>query len=179
VSTFESGSLEEVAFAVCTAMSNSGVTAVLTGGGAAAFYAPAAYVTHDLDFVLPLAFSGTSATPILELGFTPSSARGMYRHPETPLTLEFLDGPLAVGGDIISAWETVTREAALLYVITPTDSVRDRLAAGIHWNDPNASRQAAEVAKVQPVNLVEVEEWCRLEGGDRVFELFRQFLAGS
>jgi hypothetical protein len=44
--------LDQVAFAVCTAFARAGVVAVLAGGGAAAFYAPAAEMTRDLDFVL-------------------------------------------------------------------------------------------------------------------------------
>ena len=49
--TADSG-LVEVAFAVCTALARAGVTAVLSGGGAATFYAPEAIQSYDLDFIL-------------------------------------------------------------------------------------------------------------------------------
>ena len=39
-------SIEDVAFIVCSAMERAGVTVVLGGGGAATFYAPAAYRTR-------------------------------------------------------------------------------------------------------------------------------------
>jgi hypothetical protein len=45
-------SLVDVAFAVCTALDRDGITAVLTGGSAATFYAPEAYQSEDADFVL-------------------------------------------------------------------------------------------------------------------------------
>jgi hypothetical protein len=46
--------LAEVAFAVCTALERSGFRAVLTGGSAATYYAPEAYQSGDLDFVITL-----------------------------------------------------------------------------------------------------------------------------
>ena len=44
-------SLAELALIVCTALERVGQTAILTGGGAATFYAPEAYQSRDLDFV--------------------------------------------------------------------------------------------------------------------------------
>ena len=44
-------SLVEVATAVCTALEQAGVTAVLTGGSAATFHAPEAYQSSDIDVV--------------------------------------------------------------------------------------------------------------------------------
>ena len=46
--------LTDVAFVVCTALAERGFIAVLTGGSAATFHAPDAYVSRDLDFVLTL-----------------------------------------------------------------------------------------------------------------------------
>ena len=55
--------IEDAAYLVCSAMKNAGVTAVLSGGAAAAIYAPKAYKTQDLDFVLHFAVSMPSANP--------------------------------------------------------------------------------------------------------------------
>lgn len=46
--------LTDVAFAVCTAMDGAGFTVVLTGGSAATYYAPEAYQSRDVDFVITL-----------------------------------------------------------------------------------------------------------------------------
>lgn len=43
--------LAEVATAVCSALDRTGITAVLTGGSAATYYAPEAYQSSDIDFV--------------------------------------------------------------------------------------------------------------------------------
>lgn len=51
-------SLVDVAFAVGTALERAGITAVLTGGSAATFYAPDAYQSSDLDFLITLPRTG-------------------------------------------------------------------------------------------------------------------------
>ena len=96
-------------------------------------------------------FGDKRAISILDLGFEASSVRGTYRHPGTPLTLEFLDGPLAVGGEVVSTWGFgSTLRAKVLHIITPTDCVRDRLAAGIHCGTTLTQRaKEREVAKLR------------------------------
>ncbi len=50
--------LISVAFEVCTALEAAGTTAVLTGGSAATFYAPEAYQSVDIDFVITMRSQG-------------------------------------------------------------------------------------------------------------------------
>lgn len=49
-----SSTIVDVAFAVCTALERAKIIAVLTGGSAATYYAPEAYQSRDLDFVITL-----------------------------------------------------------------------------------------------------------------------------
>ncbi len=63
---------EEVAFEVCSAFDRHKVLAVLVGGGAATYYAPRAYQTKDLDFVLHLEIF---AMPISSYTSSPRSIR--------------------------------------------------------------------------------------------------------
>ena len=51
-----------------------------------------------------------------------------------------------MGDEVILRWDTIRREAQLLNLLTPTDCVRDRLAAAIHWHDASSIHQAAAVA---------------------------------
>jgi len=168
---------EEVAYEVCSAFARKSVVAVLVGGGAATFYAPKAYQTRDLDFVLHLQLFGMpKATILSDLGFTSSDAAGTYEHSEIPYTLEILRGPLAIGEEILSSWDTHTKGELILHVISPTDSVKDRLGHGIHFADLNAVRQAAEVAKLHPIDLGAVRAWCEKEGGLTSYHRFETFL---
>ena len=48
----KNSTLEDVCFAVSGALSAHDMVAVLTGGSAAALYAPQRYMSYDADFVL-------------------------------------------------------------------------------------------------------------------------------
>jgi hypothetical protein len=79
--------LTDVAFAVCTALDEAGITAILTGGSAATFYAPDAYQSSDLDFVITFHSGGDGAGALAALGYRPES--GAYIHSDSPLPIEF------------------------------------------------------------------------------------------
>jgi hypothetical protein len=164
-------SLTDIAFAVSTALDRKGFHAVLTGGSAATYYAPEAYQSGDLDFVITLKGAGGEAA-LSALGFI---RRGdFYRHPRSHLVLEFPKGPLAIGDDLIKAWSTVRRDDEVLYVLLPTDSCRDRLASFLFWNDFSGLEQALAVYRARPseVDLNVIEDWCRREGHSQRFRLF-------
>ena len=162
--------LTDVAFAVCTALDDAGVTAVLTGGSAATFYAPEAYQSVDLDFVITMNASRQGHDVLTALGFV--EAGGVHRHPKTRFTLDFPRGPLAVGDDTISAWNTVHRDGELLHVLSPTDSCRDRLASFLFWNDFSGLEQALAVARAQAVDLPLIKSWCRRERQPQKLDVF-------
>ena len=100
-------SLPDVAFAVCTALHRAGFTVVLTGGSAATFYAPEAYQSKDLDFVVTLKGTAGEAA-LLFLGFERKG--DFYVHEHSPLSLDFPPGPLGIGEDLITSWLTVRRD---------------------------------------------------------------------
>lgn len=134
---------------VCTALDRAGVTAVLTGGSAATYYAPEAYQSSDIDFVA-VRFGNTRTREAVDyqpgaIGFRVD--RDCYRHPDSPYPIEFPPGPLAVGREFLSNWRTVRSAKGILH---PTDSVKDRLAAFIHWHDRSGLSQALAVARAHP-----------------------------
>lgn len=89
-------SLREVAFAVGTVLERAGIEAVLCGGSAATFYAPEAYQSEDLDFVLELGTDGSSVRAALaSLGYRFNN--GLFVHADSHFTVEFPPGPLAIG----------------------------------------------------------------------------------
>ncbi len=168
--------LREVAFAVCTAFDHHGIVAVLSGGGAATIYAPNDYQSRDIDWVTE--WRGHGGQQVLnKLGYVLQGQQ--YVHTSNPFTLDFPPGPLMVGDDEIQKWDTLFEGSQLLHVISPTDSVRDRLAAYLHWNDVPSLEVALAVARHQPIDLPLVEEWCRREGRPDRFEVFRRRLGKS
>jgi len=53
-----------------------------------------------------------------------------------------------------------------LRVVTPTQSIMDRLAAYVHWSDRQALDQAIMVARRQRIDWSALEAWARREAGD-------------
>jgi len=171
-------SLSDVAFAVCTALEKAGITAVLTGGSAATYYAPLAYQSLDLDFVIAMRADGAAGKDTLAaLGYEQSG--DYYTHRANELPLEFVPGPLMVGDDRISVWASETRGAETLYVLTPTDSLRDRLASLLFWNDFSGLEQAIAVFRAQEkkIDLAVVKSWCEREGHGDKYRLFEKRIA--
>ena len=44
--------LADICFAVAQTLDTYGISGILTGGSAAAIYAPQSYISHDADFIL-------------------------------------------------------------------------------------------------------------------------------
>ena len=63
-----------------------------------------------------------------------------------------------------------------LKLFTPTDSVKDRLAAFYHWNDIQSLDQALMVAKEQNIDLIEIKKWSKGEKSIEKFERFQSLL---
>ncbi len=156
-------SLIDVAFAVGTALDRSGFTAVLTGGSAATYHS-GSYQSLDLDFVITLASSNTETFvgALLDIGYRQSDRQ--FRHTSNRYTLDFPRGPLMIGIDEISVWDTHRRDDETLHVLTRTDSVRDRLAAFFHWNDRGSLAIACAVASTGSIDIASIRDWSEREG---------------
>ena len=61
-------------------------------------------------------------------------------------------------------------------IISPTDSVKDRLAAYYFWGDQQSLEQAILVVRSVPVDLESVEDWSLREGKKAEYEEFIQRL---
>jgi hypothetical protein len=130
----EKSSLDDVAFAVCSVLDRSGIAASLTGGSAAAHYAPTVVPSYDADFILPFGPSGGETDALASIGYV-RTPNHYYEHPRSAYTVEFPVGPLMIGSDLVNAWETEQRFEEILHVLAPTDCVRDRFMAFYAWGD--------------------------------------------
>jgi hypothetical protein len=175
----KSSSLADVAFAVCTVLKKSELTGVLAGGSAATYYAPDVYQSRDLDFVITIATARgrkQAGAALIELGYRLSGQT--YIHSSNTFTVEFPPGPLAIGDDLVVKWNTVTQRSEILHVLTPTDSVRDRLLwYYLQPTDRSSLRAAVGVAKREVVDLRAIAKWSSREGFDARFREFESALA--
>lgn len=169
--------LSDVAFAVCTALEDAGEHAVLCGGSAATYYAPDAYQSRDLDFVLRFSARARSIDAALRpLGYE-RAPEALYRHPTISYTVEFPAGPLAIGSETVDTYATETRDTMLLHVYTPTDVVRDRFMHYWAWGDQVALRVSLGVAAVRSadIDMVSITAWTDRElARDAVYDLKRR-----
>jgi len=86
--------------------------------------------------------------------------------------------PVSIGEEVISKLKRLETPYGFLNLLTPTDCVKDRLAAYLHWKDTQALEQAVLVALGNRIDLAKVKAWAATEGGDAAYDRFAEELAG-
>jgi hypothetical protein len=163
--------IKELAALVSEKLRKEGLDSILVGGACVSIYTKNKYQSFDLDFVTHAAIK--EVAPVLaELGFKRESSRHFVR-PDCPFFIEFVAPPAAVGNEPLKGEKKIKTKLGTLVLMTPTDSVKDRLAAYYHWNDQQALEQALMVAKSQKIDFHEIKRWSEQEGHS---EKHRQFL---
>ena len=90
--------------------------------------------------------------------------------------MDILAPPLSIGAEPVRKTATLAVRKMKLKLLTPTDSVKDRLAAYYYWNDLQALEQALLICRYQQVNLSAVRKWSAAEGHLDKFREFRKTL---
>ena len=153
---------EELAGRVCEALRQAGVRVTLTGGACVAIWSNGQYASNDLDFIEEGPVPPRTITRVMAaLGFAKHGRH--YVHPDTPIFVEFPTGPLMVGAERVGQAAERHTGVGRLRLLSPTDCVKDRLAAYFHWNDRQALGQALLVARAQPIDLDKVRRWAKAE----------------
>lgn len=173
--TAPTGDIWPLAFEVSTALTSAGIPAVLTGGAAAMYWSEGSHQSYDLDFVVTMWLQdGTEGRVMEAIGF--ERFRRYWRRDGTEFFVEFPPGPLMVGQDDVRAWATECRGDQTLQILTPTDSVRDRLCAFYFWRDLGALAAAIEIAVRCPVDLPAIAVWSEREAEMERFGEFERRL---
>ena len=163
--------LTQLAILVYETLKQNGINAVLTGGSAVTVYTDNKYKSRDLDFISPDDHQKITAV-MRTLGFKPDGKD--FRHPETAFTVEFPTGPLSVGNEQLPDQAEITIRGKKLKILSPTNSIKDRLAGYYHWSDMQNLRQAIQLYKDVGGKLDEIERWSIAEGHDKKFQIFKK-----
>jgi len=152
----------EVAAIVSDALNEAGIAATLSGGGAVSVYTNNEYESKDLDFVTAALLE--DLVPVMRtLGFTQSAggARSEFDHADVSWYVDFVAAPLSFGNLHADHKDAAIIDLGIarLRIITPTQSVMDRLAAAFHWNDPQSRAQAVQVATIQEIDWQALKTW--------------------
>lgn len=168
-------SAEELAALVCQTLKNAGIIVTLTGGACVSIWSHGKYVSNDLDFIEEEPVPRRKIRDLLKsLGF---EERGRnFVNPSIKFFVEFPTGPLMVGDQRIEDFAERKTPTGVLRLLTPTDCVKDRLAAFFHWNDRQSLEQAVMVAQAQKINLSDIRRWSQSEGMSDKFQLFTRRL---
>jgi len=169
--TLRNASLRRLALLVGDRLRRRGVEAVLTGGACVSIYTRNRYQSYDLDFVLLAAQDKKAAGEALrELGYRPDGRH--FRHSDTPFLVEFLAPPLSIGAAPVRKIAEIRAGRRTLRLLSPTDCVKDRLAAFYFWNDRQSLEQAVLVALRHRIDMKDVKAWSESEGMAERFAVF-------
>ena len=166
-------SLTELGGYICEHLAKQGIDVVLSGGSVVEIYSSGKYVSCDMDFINRYNEQRKKIVRAMALiGFT--EERKYFLHPESKYFIEFPPGPVGVGDELVKMISEISTPLGRLKIISPTDSVKDRLAAYYHWNDLQSLEQAVLVAADNSIDLDDIRKWSEKEGmGDK----YQNFLA--
>lgn len=155
--------LGELAAFIDTHLREKGINVVLSGGASVSIYSDHKYASKDLDFIGRHSLDHKKIeSAMLEIGFRRKGR--YYHHPKTSFFAEFISGPPTVGQDPISEVREIELGTGIVRVISPTDCVKDRLAAFYHWGDKQSLEQALLISESNDIDIKNVESWSVREG---------------
>lgn len=167
--------IAELAAFICTHLNNSGIKCILTGGACISIYTDNKYESFDLDFIDCTYRSRKQiAEELGKIGFIENNR--YFVNNETKYFIEFPAGPLSIGSEPVHITNELVFSTGKLFLLTPTDSVKDRLAAYYYWDDKQALEQSILLSQSQRIDLKEVERWSKAEGQINKYKQIKKFL---
>ena len=168
-------SIGELAAFVCSFLLANGIKCILTGGACVSIYTENKYQSFDLDFIEEPDVKRSELKKLLsQIGFEEKNR--YFINNDTEFFIEFPSGPLSAGSEPITNHNELTYETGKLLLLTPTDSVKDRLAAFYHWDDKQALEQAIWIAENHKIDINEIKRWSEVEGKSEKFNLIKHDL---
>jgi hypothetical protein len=170
---------KELAAIIEGSLKKHGVNVVLTGGACVTIFSMNEYQSYDLDFVtISVEYDPKAVNMAMgEIGYK-LTPQGHYESPKSQYIVEFIPPPLSIGSEPVKKTANLKTKGGTLSLLSPTDCVKDRLAAYYHWDDPQSLEQALMVARKQKVDLNEVRRWSKVEGHAEKFERFLERIKG-
>ena len=179
--TIKGLSLTELGGLICQTLSDQGIEAVLSGGSCVSVWTDNEYSSHDIDMITTtLASHYELARALATLGFRRIDKSRYYEHPDSEFALEFPSGPVMVGDEQITEdriYNLKTRMGTLR-LLSPNDSIKDRLAGFYHWKDRQSWEQAVSIGRRHKPDWVNLKHWHLNEGEAASFEKFRKAVEG-
>ena len=166
--------MPELASYVCEQLTSNNIHVVLSGGSCVEIYSQGDYTSYDIDLVNRYNEVFFKIKKVMEsLGFVEEGKYFIY--PDTKFFIEFPSGPLGVGDAPVKDINELRTSFGTLKLLTPTDCIKDRLAAYYHWDDEQSLTQAIWVAQKNEVNFKELKKWSIQESS---LDKYNNFIKG-
>jgi hypothetical protein len=165
MTSFKAHTPREVAFVITNTLDKAGISAVLSGKGAAMIYAPDAFPETAKDLLLSFSVSKSAESMMQFLGFSGTPTSGLYLHPDLSYPVE-----LTIG--LPAAWNTIRQNKVDLKIVKPIFCVRERMQAATIGKNAEAARQAAAIALSQSVSIEAIRESFLHDGDALALKLF-------
>jgi len=163
--------IKELAGFIIEYLKKHGVKAILVGGSCVSIYTKNKYQSYDLDLVTYSELDELE-TILGKIGFRRTGR--LFEHSDCPYILDFVAPPVSIGGENpITVYNTIESKRGSIILLTPTDCVKDRLAAYLYWNDPQSLEQAILVARDNRINWNDIRNWLREEGFSDKYQIIK------
>lgn len=150
------------------------ISCVLVGGACVSIYTNEKHKSRDLDFISPHAQESIEKA-LKEIGFKRSGR--YFVHARSEFYLEFPTGPVAIGTKVpVQPEGRLKVGKTVIKMLSPTQSVMDRLIAWMAWNDRRSLIHAIWISQRHPINLSKIRKWAHDEGESEKFEHFLEQL---
>lgn len=168
---FKKITLEQLAGIVSEKLKEHGIDSVLVGGGCVSIYCKNRYQSYDLDYVTYEDIN-TVKEALVELDFIKEGK--YFSHTDCDYFIEFVSPPVSIGDEVVQEFEYHKTPLGTIKMLTPTDSIKDRLAAFYHWNDRQSLDQALLIYKAMPnkIDMDDIKRWSEKEGYLDKLQLF-------
>ncbi len=167
--------MQELGGYICDALKKQNIYVVLSGGSCVEIYSKGEYTSQDLDLINQYNEHFKKIRNTMKyLGFKEHNR--YFIHKDTELFIEFPSGPLGVGDEVVTEIAEIDTEAGVLRLLTPTDCIKDRLAAFYHWDDEQCLQQAIWVANQNNFDFDSVKAWSISEKCEEKFNIFQKRL---
>ena len=146
------------------------IEVILVGGACVSLYSNNKYTSYDIDLITDSPIK--KIIPVLErLGFKNTGGR-LFKNPQCKFLIDFPAPPVSIGDEPLLKFNYLNTRFGTICLLTPTDCVKDRLAAYFFWNDLQSLDQAVMVAKRNKINMPNIKKWAEAQSEHKKYEIF-------
>ena len=162
--------IKKLAAIISEYLQKNDIEVVLVGGACVSLYSNNKYTSYDIDLITDSPIK--KIIPVLEkLGFKNKGSR-LFENPQCKFLIDFPAPPVSIGDEPLSEFNYLNTRFGTICLLTPTDCVKDRLAAYFFWNDLQSLDQAVMVAKRNKIYLPEIKKWAERLGELEKYNFF-------